>query len=208
MSPEDRTLDPEGDVFLILTDHVETGKSDRMDDVNNTTEKEICVQCSSKHLMLASSVFKTMLSQNFMESSVLRSVGTLRLPLPDDNPDALLILLYIIHGQTKETPFAVDLYVLTQIAILVDKYRLYMAVGILSRIWIGNLSVETSKSSTEDMRRWILISWVFQYPNEFTIATRIAVRQCGSRIDECGDIDLPIPSSIVGQQYLGSCILN
>lgn len=210
MSPRDRTLDPDGDLFLILTDQDEDNESDNtsMDDENDTIQREIRVQCSSKHLTLASSVFKAMLSRNFIESAILRSAGTLNLPLPDDHAAALLILLDIIHGQTKRIPLEVDLRMLTRIAIVVDKYRLQMVMRILSRIWIDRLEAEVPQSWTEDSRRWIFISLVFQRPIVFKSVTRMAEQQSESRIDETGEIDLPIPCSIAGQQNLDYCILD
>lgn len=202
MSTEVCTLDPDGDIFLILANQDEETKSDRtsMEVENDISRREIRVQCSSKHLTLASSVFTAMLSPNFKESATLRSVGTLNLPLPDDDPEALLILLNIIHGQTKEIPLAVNLYMLTQIAILVDKYRLQMVVGILSRFWISTLKLNMPQVWTEDdLRRWIFISWVFQSPAEFKFATKKAEMESESRIDESGEVDLPIPCSIIGR---------
>ncbi|MCJ1462277.1 hypothetical protein MMC07_000877 [Pseudocyphellaria aurata] len=159
--------------------------------------RKIRLQCSSKHLTLASSVFKAMLSGKFKESIVLRSVGTLELPLPDDDPAALLILLNIIHGRTKEIPRQVDLHMLTQIAILVDKYRLQMVVGMASPNWMVRLKEEIVSSSMEALPRWILISWVFQYPTEFKLATERAEKEGAIGIGRSGDIDLPIPHSIV-----------
>lgn len=201
MSPGDRTLDPDGDLFLILTDQDEDHESDNtsMDDENDTIRREIRVRCSSKHLTLASSSFKAMLSRNFKESAVLRSTGTLNLPLPDDHAAALLILLDIIHGQTNRIPLEIDLSMLTQIAIVVDKYRLQMVVRILSRIWIDRLEAKVPRSWMEDSRRWMFISLVFQRPVVFKSVTRMAERQSESRIDESGEIDLPIPFSIAGQ---------
>ena len=197
----DRILDPDGDLFLILTDQDQDGESDNTCIYNesHTSPREIRVQCSSKHLALASSVFKAILVGNFKESAVLRSVGTMDLPFPDDDPAALLMLLNIIHGRTKEIPLKIDLDMLTRIAIVVDKYRLRTRVEILSRIWIDRLKSSIPHHWTEDVRRWIFISWVFQSPTEFKFVTQIAARQSGSRIDESGEVALPIPCLIVGQ---------
>lgn len=220
MSFDDYTLDPNGDVFVILKDQDGDSKSDNtcmeldnqggdsesdniyMNVDNDTSQSKIRLQCSSKHLTLASSVFDAMLSKNFKESVTLRSGKPLDLPLPDDDLAALLILLNIIHLKTRKIPLEVDLYMLTRIAFMVDKYRLQMAVAIFSDIWIDHLKAKIPQSWTEDLRRWIFISWVFQCPAEFKFATRIAEQQSESRIDESEEIDLPIPCSIVGQLYL------
>lgn len=235
--PLEFSLDPDGDVFLILADKAEDCYSENtnedlgndtsqretydpslsltdeaghttLDDTcedseSDTSQGEIRVQCSSKHLSLVSPVFKAMLSDVFKEGANLQSTGALRLPLPDDDPAALLVLLTIIHGQTEETPLQVDLYMLTRIAIIVDKYRLLKAVKFFSRIWIDHLEVSHAQGSMKEISRWIFVSWVFQWPTKFKIATEMAESTADSRIDEFEEIHLPIPRSIVGQQYLG-----
>ena len=206
-------LAPDGDIFLILTHRDEDSKSvnacndevcphlrkfPTRDDRNNTSQRRIRVQCSSAHLILASSVFEAMLSQSFKENLVLRSVGTVDLPLPDDDPIALLMLLKIIHGQTKDVPLEVDMCMLTRLAIVVDKYQLHVVVGILSRIWIDRLKVNIPETSMGNLQRWIFISWAFRSPSEFKKVTQIAKKHSEIRIDEYGDLDVPVPCSIVG----------
>lgn len=204
MSSEDYTLDPDGDVFLILTDHVKASSLDNdcPDVENNTDQREIRVRCSSKHLTLASPVFNAMLSRNFKEGAALRSAATLELPLPDDDAGAVLILLSIIHVQTKKVPLEAGLKMLTRIAIIVDKYQLQTAVKLLSAIWMDRLKAKIPRRWTKDLQRWILITQVFQCPTAFKFATQIAERQSVSRIGESKACDLPIPWSIVGQLYL------
>lgn len=201
MSPQDRALDPDGDIVLILTDEDQDSdpNSTYTDDGNDPSQRETRVRCSSKHLSLASPVFKAMFSSNFKESAVLQSTGTLNVPLPDDDATPLLILLNIIHGQTKEIPQEMDLYMLTRIAIMVDKYRLQgLAVKIMSRIWIDHLYENKPLIWTENSRYWMFISWVFKHPIAFKFVTRIAERQSVCRIDETGEFHLPIPCLIVG----------
>jgi hypothetical protein len=61
-------------------------------------EKEIRMLVSSRHLMLASPVFKAMLQHsNFKEGQELHVNGKVEIPLPDDDPEAFKILLDIIQ---------------------------------------------------------------------------------------------------------------
>ena len=46
-----------------------------------------------KHMMIASRVFKALLSDNFSEGHALRLSGKLKLPLPDDDLMMILSLL-------------------------------------------------------------------------------------------------------------------
>ncbi len=82
------------------------------------------VRVSSKHLILASPVFKRILQPSFKEGQEVSSQGYIELPLPDDDPAPLLILLHLIHGRIRKVPRTVDLGMLTNLAILVDKYEL------------------------------------------------------------------------------------
>lgn len=67
-------------------------------DPKSEPEKEIRMLVSSRHLMLASPVFKAMLQHsNFKEGDELHSTGSVEVPLPDDDPDAFKILLDIIQ---------------------------------------------------------------------------------------------------------------
>jgi hypothetical protein len=130
MAMELQTFDPDGDLVLILCQHLgeqETqpdednedtlGSSDEISPIltddfasSNTLvqyptcnlksdpAKEIRMLVSSRHLMLASPVFKAMLQHsNFKEGEELHSTGKVEVPLPDDDPDAFKILLDIIQ---------------------------------------------------------------------------------------------------------------
>lgn len=80
-------------------------------------------------LMVASPVFKAMLLQgNFREGRELQTTGKLSLPLPDDNPDAMRILMDIIHYRNRQVAKKLLFRMLVHIAILVDKYQLLEVV--------------------------------------------------------------------------------
>lgn len=70
-----------------------------------------------------------MLQGQFRESASLQSAGHVKIPLPDDDPEALTILLNICHLQMKQVPHIVDQHTLASIACLVDKYCFHEAVG-------------------------------------------------------------------------------
>ncbi|WEW58714.1 hypothetical protein PRK78_004182 [Emydomyces testavorans] len=163
-------LDPDGDVALLLTRFV----------TYTDDEDEI------PSIKLASAVH-TRQEDHFEEGSV-------EIPLPDDDPDALLILLNIIHGHVRKVPLIVDLVTLTQLAILVDKYDIHEAVELFSNFWFENLKSTIPEKYTDDIPAWICISWVFNRSIEFKKTTRLALRQGRHSIPSA---DLPIPSSVV-----------
>jgi len=81
--------------------------------------QEVRIRVSSKHLTLASHVFVSILQPGFQTEDELHLNGRTELPLPEDDPVALLFLLYAIHGRWREVPHNIDLRTLTEISILV-----------------------------------------------------------------------------------------
>lgn len=202
--------DPDGDVVLLLTRVIELGDSaktkaesrDCSEESNSTDEpsassEDVHMLVSSKHLCLASPVFKAMLQHNnFKEGRELASAGKIEISLPDDEPDAFSILMCVIHGRTRNVPREIDLDLLSRISTLVDKYQLHEVVEIMSDRWISLLEAELPEEFTDDLLPWLSISWVFEKPSIFKEVTRIAERQSNGKIGEDRD-DIPIPNLVL-----------
>ena len=90
----------------------------------NCFYKPIHIRLSSKHLTLASAVFKKMLEARFKKELKLISKGYVEIALPEDNATAFLILLNLIHGRMRKVPRNIDSRTLSEIVILVDRYEL------------------------------------------------------------------------------------
>ncbi|KAM3066357.1 hypothetical protein ACMFMG_003134 [Clarireedia jacksonii] len=165
--------------------------------------REIFMLVSSKHMMLVSAVFKAMLQNgNFREGAALRFNGKAEVPLPEDDPDALKILVDIIHSRHKHVPKKIDLDLLTNVAILVDKYRLHEAVELYSDIWIKGLlsTVPKSIQGGDAVLQWLCISWIFELEEEFAKMSRVLMAEgCDSaeNILRRSKWDLPIPESVI-----------
>ncbi|PQE27457.1 hypothetical protein CJF31_00009080 [Rutstroemia sp. NJR-2017a BVV2] len=165
--------------------------------------REIFMLVSSKHMMLVSAVFKAMLQHgNFSEGAALRFNGKAEVPLPEDDPDALKILVDVIHSRHKHVPKKVDLDLLTHVAILVDKYRLHEAVELYSDIWIKGLlpTVPKSIQGGDAVLQWLCIAWVFELEEEFAKMSRVLMAEgCDSaeNILRRSKWDLPIPDSVI-----------
>jgi hypothetical protein len=127
-------IDPQGDLLMQLVrfpkpeveedeDEENVEDDDEMDveegedeDKEEVKDQAVHFRCSSRHMILASPCFRSMLdSDSFSEGSTLRSEGSVEIPFPEDNPDAFLIILRIIHGMTRQVPREVDLEMLTEI---------------------------------------------------------------------------------------------
>jgi hypothetical protein len=109
--PEEEDIHPDGDnedavgssdeISPILTDDFASSNTLVQYPICNPKSepaKEIRMLVSSRHLMLASPVFKAMLQySNFKEGEELHANGRAEVPMPDDDPVAFKILLDIIQ---------------------------------------------------------------------------------------------------------------
>lgn len=189
MTPH-HTFDPDGDVFLLVRNSAVDKSSEAID-----------MQVSSKHLTLASPVFKAMLSRNYLEGATLNTMGSVQVNLDDDS-QALVVLLSIIHSQPSKIPSSIDLNLLVGIATLVDKYQLHEAAALLSGYWINALKREIPKEWCEAMYHWLFISWVFKLEDEFKLATHAAQRCLQYPIEKSFEAtrqDLPMPESAISK---------
>lgn len=93
------------------------------------------MRVSSKHLILASATFNTSLGSNkFSEGRTLQKEGNVVVPLAEEEPDATVIVMHIIHGQTKKVPRQITLEMLRKIALVIIHRQLHEAVEPFSDI--------------------------------------------------------------------------
>ncbi|KAH8807980.1 hypothetical protein F5884DRAFT_350361 [Xylogone sp. PMI_703] len=162
--------------------------------IEEKTEVEVRMLVSSKHLILASTVFKAMLRDGFKEGREFQSKGFLELPLPDDDAATFSILLDIIHHRTRKVPRKVTFNELTVITILVDKYQFQEVVEPYSEHWINRLLPKTFNYFSDDLIVWLSIFWVFGYAEQFKKVTQILERESEGDVTADG---LPIPATIL-----------
>lgn len=156
---------------------------------------------SSKHMTLASPVFDAMLSDGrFKEGSELLANGHVEIELPDDDPVAFAIIANVIHHRNKMVPGELPFQLLTEVAILTEKYQLFSTMQWVSCHWMSKLSRDESKRHkfSIDGPATIFISLVFGDAVVFKTLTKEAILSCGSQFG--GDINdrYYLPSSIVG----------
>ncbi|TDZ36858.1 hypothetical protein CTRI78_v011225 [Colletotrichum trifolii] len=157
-------------------------------------EPEFKYLVSSRHLALASSKFEAELKGPWMEGFVNDIDGYHHINASEWDPDALLILMRIFHGQTRSVPRDISLEMLAKIAVLVDYYDAPEVVEVYANIWIDELEGELPTQHGRDMVLWLLVSHVFQQENVFSRMTQIAVTQSLKPVPTLG---LPIPSIVV-----------
>ncbi|TGO34068.1 hypothetical protein BHYA_0214g00190 [Botrytis hyacinthi] len=185
--------DPEGDVLLLL-EATETGQ------VNDTK-----ILCSSKHLGLASAVFKAMLKPNvYNEGTTLSHVGKVEIPLPEDDTEIMTTLVLLIHGRHQHPdlhPLA-TIDCLGQAAILVDKYQMHEATNFITAEWARSYFRTSPILShrLSDLPFLFCITWVFNMEDDFRQVTRqMQYKTVGSIIDSVASfpVDLPILHSVI-----------
>ncbi|PVH85239.1 hypothetical protein DL98DRAFT_54784 [Cadophora sp. DSE1049] len=221
------TFDPDGDLLLRLpyfAEQVEGEKrecgtdtetllddaaADRLDGAMTPEEEfdelmeeagtasEIHMLVSSKHLMLASPVFRAMLQySNFKEGDELRKNGRVEVALPDDNYIAFGIMMDIIHGRVSKIPRRVSLEILTNMSILVDKYETVELFGLILNVWIPFLEKSLPQSFNSDVLPWLSIAWVFRLPEHFRKMTGLLQSVADGTKQEILADTLPIPSRV------------
>jgi hypothetical protein len=114
-------LDPAGDLTLVIGAKFETSRHDTSaSDVENDSLDELsgCTLLVCRRIVSqASPVWRATLTRSVWQES-----ATSRIPLPDDDPEAMLVLLQIAHLHFHLVPEQVDRRTLYNLAILCDKY--------------------------------------------------------------------------------------
>ncbi|TVY46829.1 hypothetical protein LOCC1_G003391 [Lachnellula occidentalis] len=172
MAPEIQTFDPESDLTFILTRPPSPSISTELVGSNEPSlhhktpakSEHIHFLVSSKHMKMASSVFKAMLSGPFNEGETLAATGKVEISLPEDDPVAFTILMNIIHHRSRAVPRKITLKSLVAVAILTDKYEFHQDVETYGEIWLKalKLAVEVSDLSVYDVFSWLSVAWVFR----------------------------------------------
>ncbi|KAK8118375.1 uncharacterized protein PG998_003001 [Apiospora kogelbergensis] len=88
-------------------------------DDNTTNDKkyvEVCMQASSRYLILASTYFKKMLQDPWEESKSYTTAAS------EWDTAAMLIFMNIIHGRSRKMPQLLSLDLLNKLAVMADYY--------------------------------------------------------------------------------------
>lgn len=151
--------------------------------VASTLDKDLVrIRVSSKHLMLASSYFKRNLGSGLVEGHIIRSHGHIELPMSGQDPEAMLIIMNIIHGRTREIPISIDVNILTKIAVLVDYLQCHEVTEPYLDKWIEKTEEGVPKTHSRQPMRWLCISIVFEKAGLFKDMARTVLRQASGLI--------------------------
>ena len=154
---------------IIDSDQVSSTQADE-----ESGSQRVRIRVSSKHLRLASAILESMPQPTSQKNPELHLTKYAELQLPNDNPAALLVLLNAIHGRWRQLPHTIDLRMLVEISILVDKYELLEIAEVLLDRWYPALVATIPQAWNNDLLPWMCISMVFQNPKIWRHVTRIA----------------------------------
>ncbi|KXX77398.1 hypothetical protein MMYC01_206072 [Madurella mycetomatis] len=202
----DYTVDPEGDVILTLSNpNVPFAIwSEDKPLVNGPPAVPVTFRVSSRHLILASPVFKAALTGGWKEGIKAQN-GCLKIGAEGWDVDAMLIAMNIIHCRMNRVPFVLDLEMVAKLAVLVDYYQLHDAFYSHKMHWISALKNSFPRSLGRELMLWMCIAWVFDDGEIFTDATHIALQCHTGYLQTLG---LPIPSTAIGMSGLPITVVN
>ena len=122
---------------------------------------------------------------------------------PDDNVDALRILLAAAHSVHNSIPATLEYGQLLKVAVLCDKYD---ATGLVEP-WVSGWirQIRSSTSFTEEKAGWLHIAWTFGSTEIFTriaykMALEMEVHAEGNHFLWCARIEEDdVPSDVLGE---------
>ncbi|KAJ8071765.1 hypothetical protein OCU04_002081 [Sclerotinia nivalis] len=226
-------IQQDGDLTLVLPPVSDTSTIPYLCQVEKGKMNHIVV--SSKEMMEASPVFNAMLDGRFQEGETLKRTGRVEVPLDDDNPAAMNMLLNLIHSDClkdySSIPLTIDLPTFTELTIVFDKYqiRLNGAFQFIAREWRSRLLHTDTLSDGDNFLnenafivfQWICIAWVFKMDDVFSKYTKFLVKygtpdSIQKTLEEFEEMNvfLPIPDSVyikieeARQQEIGLCFDN
>jgi hypothetical protein len=176
--------------------HLFTPAGERTSDAGLAMSSDLRIRVSSKHLVLASPHFRRMLKGNWAEANTISPDGCHHVNFEEGfDPDALLIVMNIIHNRNRQVPRSLDLDALAKVSVWVDYLECHEAVEVFSEIWITQLRTSLPTQYSRDLVLWIFIAFVFRQQELFKSVTRTAILQSTQPIRTLG---LQIRDRIVG----------
>ncbi|KAK0624293.1 hypothetical protein B0T14DRAFT_429010 [Immersiella caudata] len=194
-------VDPEADTVIIVPPGTEPfapwdPKSDQIQNgsKNALSQSGVRINVSSRHLTLASGIFRRKLN-HFSRNTSVQPDGRIHLYTSQRfDPRAAAIVMNAVHAKGFKMPKAVDLETLAQIAFFADTFGLLEAVSVYVELWALKLQGQFPEIYNRDLILWIYISHVFRLDEPFKAATRIAAIYSDGPIRNLG---LPLQHGVV-----------
>lgn len=186
LDPQSDIFDANGDIFLNIS--------------SAALGCHRLLRVSSEVLCRVSPVFAAMLgpSSPFAEAAALRLNGSAVVSLPDDDADAVAIVMTAAHGQQHLLPTKISVDILYAVAVLCDKYDMTHLMPPWPLNWANRLTPFPRRYGYSSV---LAIAWLFGLNRIFTSVTRefIHIWKPEERGDQHLTSDIHIvPDAVVG----------
>jgi hypothetical protein len=133
-----------------------------------TGTKQQSVRVSTISLRLASPVWKAIFERHWVESEASE------ITLPEDNVEAMLLVLRIAHLRFKELPAknGLSLQALLDLAIVCDRYDVVSIVRPVLELYDWTIPYEFSVYLGRTNYEWLFVAWTFGYSDSFDSLAR------------------------------------
>lgn len=165
---------------------------------------------SSQILQLASKYFNSLFSGPWTESQATQRGECPHIPLKDDDPDAMEIILSILHFRSSETYESLEPEMLAKVARHSDKYQCNLPLRPWISQWVRNVR---EPSNVEEHGLLLTAAYLFGFPEHFQEISSTAIRNVPAGFDTAWanhDIISFLPQEIKGEcrNYAGTTCAN
>ena len=167
----------------------------------NVPEGSVLYLVSSRHLMLASPVFKAALSPGTWSEGCKQADGRYHITADDWEEEAFLLFMNMLHLRSPQIPKSVSLELMAKIEILVDYYNCASAVEFFTAVWMNKIYGD--KMEGEYCRESILLLWVFYlFGSKDCVALLVEIMTFYCNESKLRTLGLPIPQSLSGKSAM------
>jgi hypothetical protein len=131
------------------------------------------IACSKSVLILLSPVLRAMITGGFREGSA----ETTEIELPEDDPDAFLLILQIGHLKFADLPDDYSIQKIYQLSKVCDKYDIIGPIRPFLEKYLEP-HVEDDSIEDDDSGEWLSISWVFGFEELYHLVLDRIVFKC------------------------------
>jgi hypothetical protein len=132
---------------------------------------------STTVLRLASPVWKAMITGQFRESSAKE------IPFPEDDAQAMSVILHLAHLRYKKVPKSMNFSDLVKLAVICDKYDVVSIVRPFLEDWVAPWRHKLLDAGYEE---WLYLAWVFGYGKDFvSLASELYRAISTNKLGDC-----------------------
>lgn len=140
----------------------------------------------------------------FLEGRELAQNGIVDISLPDDDPDALKIILQIVHVRHRDVPQKIVMDLMLKVLILADKYQMVGCLAGYTKSWLQGIGIDPDEDEPEPdedkLIGWLTISWILELPAHFRFTTLALILENKGDVAELLE-ELPIPQSLISMLH-------